>query len=264
MEDSGSSCGENILGGWCVKFEGRRILVTGASSGLGAHMALMLAREGARVAAAARRVQALEALAGRGDGRITPVAVDVSDAASVRAGVAAADEALGGLDGLVNNAGIAWGGRAIDMAPEDWDRVIDTNLTGVFHVAQAAARVMAQGGGGAIVNTASILGLGTGSGVAAYSASKAAVVHLTRSLALEWAKMNIRVNAIAPGYFPTEINDAYLASTAGEEMRKTIPMRRFGRYEDLDGPLTLLLSEAGSYITGVTLPVDGGHLVRPL
>jgi NAD(P)-dependent dehydrogenase (short-subunit alcohol dehydrogenase family) len=247
-----------------VKLSEKCVLVTGASSGLGAHMAAELARGGARVAAAARRVDALEALAEVAKGQITPIEIDVSDPASVERAVAEAATAMGGLNGLVNNAGVAWGGRAIEMPDADWQRVIDVNLTGVFRVAQAAARVMAGQGGGTIVNIASILGFSTGTGVAAYATSKAAVVHLTRSLALEWARHNIRVNAIAPGYFPTEMNDDFLASPEGDALRKGIPMRRFGRYEDLNGPLELLLSEKGAYITGVTLPVDGGHLVRPL
>lgn len=242
----------------------QRVLVTGASSGLGAHMALWLAARGARVAAAARRVEALEALATEAAGRLVPVAMDVSDAESVRRGVAAAAEALGGLDGLVNNAGIAWSGRSLEMPDEDWQRVIDTNLSGVFRVAQAAARAMAERQGGAIVNIASILGLGTGHGLAAYCTSKAAVAHLTRTLAMEWARLGIRVNALAPGFFPTAMNRDFLESAEGEKLRKRVPMGRFGRFEDLEGPLELLLGDRGAYITGVVLPVDGGHLVRAL
>lgn len=252
---------------------GKRVLVTGASSGLGAHMAGWLAGRGARVAAAARRVEALESLAARSEGRMVAVAMDVSRPESVREGVAEAAAALGGLDGLVNNAGTAWSGRSMEMPDEEWQRLIDTNLSGVFRVAQAAARTMTDraitdgekgGQGGAIVNIASILGLGTGMGLAAYATSKAGVAHLTRNLAMEWARHGIRVNALAPGYFPTDMNRDFLESAEGEKLRKRIPMGRFGRYDDLEGPLELLLGDAGTYITGVTLPVDGGHLVRPL
>ena len=243
----------------------RVILVTGASSGLGAHMAGFLASRGARVWIAARRVEALKALAeGRG-GDLRPVEMDVARPESVVAAVARVASEEGRIDGLVNNAGIAYGGRAIETPDEAWQRVVDTNLNGAFTVAREVAKAMiAAGNGGSIVSTASILGFGTGAGVSAYAASKAAVVHLTRCLALEWARYGIRVNALAPGYVPTDINRDYLESAAGQEMLRSIPMRRFGRFEDLDGPLELLLSDAGGYITGVTLPVDGGHLVRPL
>ena len=241
----------------------RKILVTGASGGLGASMARGLAARGARVAVAARRVEALERLAADLPG-VTAFPLDVCDARSVEMAIRDAAAALGGLDGLVNNAGIAQGAAALGMALDEWERVIDVNLTGVFRVAQAAAREMAEGGGGSIVNIASILGVGTGKGVAAYAASKAGVVHLTKTLALEWARHGIRVNALAPGYIPTEINRAYLESEAGEALKRDIPLRRFGAPEDLDAPLALLLGDEGGYITGVTLPVDGGHLCRPL
>lgn len=250
-----------------------RILITGASSGLGAHFARALSGAGASVALAARRRDRLEALSDEiaaAGGRAEVVTIDVSDPASVQDGVAAADAALGGLNGLVNNAGVAHAGPALETSEAAWRRVMDANLDGVFRVAQAAARVMAAhhqasgAPGGAIVNVASILGIRVQPGLAAYCASKAGVDHLTKALALEWARYGIRVNALAPGYFPTEINEGYLTGEAGEKMKKVIPMRRFGELSDLDGPLKLLIGPAGRYMTGVTVPVDGGHLVSPL
>ncbi len=247
-----------------MSLAGMRILVTGASSGIGAHVTRFLAGQGAQVVASARRAEALEALAAEcGDG-VSALALDVGDAAAVGAAVDEAARRMGGLDGVFNNAGTAWGGRALEMPDEDWDRVIDINLNGVFRVARAAAHVMAKDGGGSILNTGSVLGYGTGTGVAAYSASKAAVIHLTRSLALEWARHNIRINALAPGYFPTEMTSDWLESDKGGDMIAVVPMRRAGRLEELDGPVELLLGPKGSYITGTTLVVDGGHLCRSL
>ena len=247
-----------------MSLAGMRILVTGASSGIGAHVVRFLAREGCRVVAAARRADTLEALAAEcGDG-VGALGLDVRDAAAVPRAVAEAAARMGGLDGVFNNAGTAWGGRAMLMPEEDWVRVIDVNLNAVFRVAQAAAQVMAQAGGGSIVNTASVLGYGTGTGVAAYSASKAGVIHLTHSLALEWARHGIRVNALAPGYFPTEMTSDWLESDKGADMVAAVPMRRAGELHELEGPIELLLGPKGSYITGSTLVVDGGHLCRSL
>ncbi|MEL6774769.1 MAG: SDR family oxidoreductase [Pseudomonadota bacterium] len=244
--------------------QGKIYFLTGASSGLGAHISGYLVGKGAYVVASARRRESLNRLPGVENGTCQPFELDVTDPEAVETAIRQALAWRGRLDGLINNAGVAWGGKALEMPATEWQRVIDTNLTGAFTVAQAAARAMAEGGGGAIVSTASILGFGTGQGVAAYAAAKAGLVHLTRCLALEWARHNIRVNAIAPGYIPTEINRAFLESPAGEEIRQVIPMRRFGRPEDLEGPLELLLSDAGAYITGAVIPVDGGHLCRAL
>jgi len=240
-----------------LDLNGKRILVTGASSGLGKSFANMLTQQGAKVAIAARRERALEILAAE-TGAI-PVKIDVTNNRSVCDGISKTIDSLGGLDGVVNNAGVAASSRAVDTSMDEWRYVMDANLDGVFRVAQASATQM-QTNGGSIVNISSILGLRVQSGVAAYATSKAAVAHLTKSLALEWAKYNIRVNALAPGYFPTEINDAYLKSDLGIEMSKSIPMRRFGSLQELHAPLALLLSDASSYMTGCIIPVDGGHL----
>ncbi|WP_332811810.1 SDR family NAD(P)-dependent oxidoreductase [Sphingomonas sp.] len=242
----------------------RTALVTGASSGLGVHFARVLARAGAEVVIGARRVEALERLVGEIEaegGTARAIALDVSDTASV----AAAEAQLDRLDILVNNAGIVREASAFDQSEEDWDAVIDTNLKGAFLVAQMAGRLMrAAEKGGSIINIASVLGLRQTSGVLPYAVSKAGVVQLTQTLALEWARYGIRVNAIAPGYFKTELNAHFWETDAGAAAIKRIPQRRIGRYEDLDGPLLLLASDASLYMTGAIVSVDGGHVVNSL
>ncbi|MPY74687.1 MAG: glucose 1-dehydrogenase [Alphaproteobacteria bacterium] len=243
--------------------QGRTALVTGASSGLGRHFALTLARAGADVAIAARRMEMLETLAGevaKTGRKAVPIQLDVTDAGSVGAAADRAAAALGSLDILINNSGVAPGDAAIDVDEATWDRCLDTNLKGAWLMAQESARHMIRGGkGGVIVNIASILSVRVQKGTAPYAISKAGLLQMTKALALEWARYGIRVNALAPGYIETDISRAFLQSEPGQRMMKSIPQRRFGQTEDLDGALLFFASDASQYVTGIFLPVDGGH-----
>lgn len=247
--------------------QGKVALITGASSGLGQHFARVLAGAGARVAVTARRRDKLQTLAAEindAGGSALAVGMDVTDRMSVTDALDEITAEMAVPDVLVNNAGVASGSAALDVTDDDWHKVIDTNLQGAWIVAQETARRMRDHGGGNIINTASILGLRVLAGVAPYAISKAAVLQMTKALALELARFKIRVNALAPGYIETDLNEAYLQSDAGQAMIKRIPMRRAGRMHDLDGPLLLLASDASAYMTGAVIPVDGGHLVNTL
>lgn len=244
---------------------GRTALITGASGALGGRFAQVLAGAGANVVLTARRTAPMQALAGRLGDRAAVVGMDVADAASVAAGFDAGREAFGIIDIVVNNSGIAQPGSALDQSDADWARVMAVNLDGARRVAvEAARRLVAEERTGAIVNIASILGLRQGAGVSAYATSKAALIQMTKSHALEWARHGIRVNALAPGYIETDINRDFFATEAGKAQIKRIPMRRLGHARELDGALLLLASEAGAFITGAVLAVDGGHLLSPL
>jgi NAD(P)-dependent dehydrogenase (short-subunit alcohol dehydrogenase family) len=248
------------------RLDGRTALVTGASSGLGWHFALTLARAGARVVAAARRrdklaelVNEIRALGGQGHA----VELDVTHAAGVRAGFDVIAELAGVPDLIVNNAGTRVDKPFLEQEEADWDQVLDTNLKGAWLVAQEGARrLVAAGRGGSIVNISSILGERVAGGVAPYAISKAALLQATRAMALELARHDIRVNALLPGYIVTDFNREWMSSEASEKVRSRIPTRRFGQPRDLDGALLLLASAAGAHITGTTLAVDGGHLLK--
>jgi len=223
---------------------------------------MVLARAGARVAATARSIQRLEPIArefsGEG-GEPVLVPMDVRDRSSIRSAVRSVLDALGQIDVLVNNAGVASTRDALEVSEVEWDEILETNLTGAWFVAQAVARSMVERRQGSIINVSSVLGVRGSGRVAPYVASKHGLVGLTRALAVDLARHDVRVNALAPGYFATELTGDFLKTRHGEAILQRVPMRRFGELEDLDGPLLFLASSASRYLTGAVVPVDGGH-----
>ena len=248
---------------------GRVALVTGASQGLGRRFAKVLAGRGAAVGLAARQLDKLSELERKiaeGGGEVASVTLDVTDQDSIAGAIGTIEDVLGPIDVLINNAGVAVSKGVLDQTEADWDRVVDTNLKGAFFAAQAVARRMVAcdprpAWGGNIVNVASVLALDVVGHLAPYAASKSGLWQLTRSMALELARHDIRVNALAPGYIVTEINRDFLGTEAGERIRKRIPQRRFGTPEDLDGALLLLASDASRYMTGGIIVLDGGLML---
>jgi len=239
--------------------KGRHALVTGAGSGLGRAFALQLAAAGATVTLAGRRLQPLEDTAAsiRDAGGVAHVTcLDVRESGSVDAAFAGL---AAPLDILVNNAGVAADAMLLQLDEKDWDLVFDANLKGAWLVARAAARQMIEAErGGSIINIASVLGSAVQKGTGPYASAKAGLIHLTHAMALEWARYQIRVNAIAPGYYHTDMAAGYLDSASGHAMVKRIPQRRLGAPPELGGALLLLASEASSYMTGSVITVDGG------
>lgn len=248
--------------------KGRVALVTGASSGFGRHFSQVLARAGAKVVLAARRVErvqaATDAIIANG-GQAVALAMDVTSSDSIAAAFSEAERVFGVVTVIVNNAGITIPRALVDLEDNDWCDVINTNLNGVAYVTrEAARRMIGADTGGSVVNIASILAQREQKLLTNYAASKAAVVQFTRTAALELAQHNIRVNAICPGYFETDLNSAWLRSEAGQSMVDRIPQRRTGDLQDLNGPLLLLASDAGALMTGASLTVDGGHVLTSL
>ncbi len=247
---------------------GKIALVTGASAGLGRHFAGVLARAGARVVLGARRPQKLAEAVGEiveSGGAASAVALDVSRSESVREAFEEIGRSVGLVDLVINNAGTTVTASLLEVTEDEWDEVLDTNLRGTWLVMREAARRMIDAkSGGSVVNITSILGDRVAGGVAPYAASKAAVTQLTKAAALELARYGIRVNALAPGYIRSDLNDAFFDSLPGRALVKRIPQRRLGNASDLDAPLLLLASDASPYMTGAIVAVDGGHLVSSL
>ena len=243
-------------------------LVTGASSGIGLHLAEILALAGAKVALAARRTdrldQACEAIRARG-GTCLPVALDVTSRKSIAAALETVEERLGGLSVLVNNAGVVVSKPFFEHTEADWDHVVDTNLKGAWLAAREFAHhLVAKKRGGRIVNIASVLSFRTIARVPSYLAAKAGLLHLNSAMAMELARYGILVNAIAPGYVVTDFNREFLESEAGLKLAARVPMKRVGQVEDLGGALLFLASPASAYVTGACISVDGGHGVAAI
>lgn len=244
---------------------GKRALVTGASSGgLGRYFAQVLARAGADVTVSARRIEPLNELVEsieREGGRANALQLDVSVSADVQSLLAEVEP----FDVVVNNAGVDVVKPILDQSDEDFDKVIGVNLKGAWNVGNAVARSMKRAGiAGSIINIASITGLRQIGHLSTYAISKSAVIQMTKQMALELARYNIRANAIAPGYFESDMTREFFETSAGKDLIKRVPMRRLGDYESLGGVLLLLASDASSFITGSVIPVDGGHLVSSL
>ena len=253
-----------------VNFEGKVALITGASSGLGARFAKVLAMAGAQVILAARRVDRLKELRAEIEaegGAAHVVTLDVTDYASIKSAIAHAETEAGAIDILVNNAGVSGSGRLVDVTPEEYAFVMDTNQRGAFFVAQEVAkRMIARHKGDArkqhrIINIGSVAGLRVVPELGLYSMSKASVVHMTKAMAVEWGKFGINVNAICPGYIGTEMNLDYLGGEQGQQLVNALPRKRVGKPEDLDGLLLLLAAEESHFINGAIMTADDGMSV---
>ncbi|WP_136418171.1 SDR family oxidoreductase [Herbaspirillum sp. ST 5-3] len=253
-----------------VNFEGKIALITGASSGLGARFAKVLAEAGAQVVLASRRVDRLKELRAEieaSGGAAHVVALDVTDYSSIKSAIAHAETEAGPIDILVNNSGVSTTQRLVDVTPEDYAFVMDTNQRGAFFVAQETAkRMIARAKGDPrkqhrIINIASVAGLRVLPQIGIYCMSKAAVVHMTKSMAVEWGRYGINVNAICPGYISTEINAEHFETEQGRNLINMLPRKRLGKPEDLDGLLLLLASDESNFINGAIVTADDGMSV---
>lgn len=247
--------------------QGKTILITGGATGLGKHFAQLYSEYGAHVIVCARRIsklQSLVAIIQEAGGIASYYAMDVTDAAQVQSVFQEIYASLDGgfVDVLVNNAGVVAEPMLLELEESQWDSVLDTNLKGAWLLAQEFARqLIARQQSGSVINIASILGVCAQKGTGPYGASKAGLVHLTRDMALEWARYAIRVNAILPGYYATDLAEDFLQTEQAKAMIKRIPQRRLGNVEDLSGAMLLLASDASRYMTGSTITIDGGQSI---